>query len=297
MDGDAANQPLQHRPVEDQEKNAEDRQCNACTTFPTSARSNFGLTILAHEGGNLFLRGESANKAAVRRCARLHLASRFRADMSPDKLFDYLDGKFTEAERARMEEQIAADSHLQRELALAREIHSRMQHSREVMLTDDTQIDRGAVIGRRVAIAFAMLVFLNVAFGLYAIGFMQKKRRATREQEQNQQELAQAVEKAAASALPTPSLDTNEITLSAPAKQRDTLASRIMAGAKESGGSAVKNLSNDNGLLLFAEIPAQQAGKFQEGLRKLGATVPAPASQPTASGKIIFQIRIVDNAK
>jgi hypothetical protein len=217
--------------------------------------------------------------------------------MSPDKLFDYLDGKFTAEERARMEEQIAADSHLQRELALAREIHSRMQHSREVLLTDEPSVDRGAIIGRRVAIAFALLVFLNVAFGLYAIGFMQKKRRAAQTEEQNRQELAQALEKAAATALPTPSLGTDEITISVNGRQRENMASRIMAGAKESGGSAVKNLNNENGLLLFAEIPAEKAGNFLEGLKKLGATLPASTSQPTSSGKAILQIRIVDGAK
>lgn len=217
--------------------------------------------------------------------------------MSPDKLFDYLDGKFPVEERARMEEQIAADPHLQRELALAREIHTRMRHSREVLLADESQVDRGAVLGRRIAIAFAVLVFLNVAFGLYAIGFMQKKRRATRTEEQNRQELVQALEKAAATAMPTPNLDVEEIRIGAPAAQREAMANKVMAAAKDSGGSAVKNLSNENGLLLFAEIPAVQAAKFQEALQRLGATLPSAPSQPTASGKLILQIRIADSAK
>ena len=217
--------------------------------------------------------------------------------MSPDKLFDYLDGKFSAEERARMEEQIGADPHLQRELSLAREIHTRMQHSREVLLADPAQIDRGAILGRRIAIGFAVLVFLNVAFGLYAIGFMQKKRRATRTEEQNRHELVQALEKAAATAMPTPNLDVEEIRIAAAPAQREAMADKVMAAAKDSGGSAVKNLSNENGLLLFAEIPAGQAAKFQEALQKLGATLPSAPSQPTASGQLILQIRIADSAK
>lgn len=217
--------------------------------------------------------------------------------MSPDKLFDYLDGNLSDEERARIERSLATDSQLQRELAIAREIHARMRDSREVLLRDDVPINRGAVLARRVAIAFAVLVFFNVVFGLYAIGFMEKKRRATRGQEQNRQELAQALEKAAASALPTPSLDVGEITISAPVKQRDAMANKVMAAAKQSGGSAVKNLNNENGVLLFAEIPAERVNQFQDALRRLGATLPASTNQPAPSGKEILQIRIIDAVK
>ncbi|MEY2540822.1 MAG: hypothetical protein QOI22_424 [Verrucomicrobiota bacterium] len=221
----------------------------------------------------------------------------FRAAMNPDKLFDYLDGKLTGAERARIEQQLVTDSHLQREFALAREIHSRMGNSREVLLNDEANIKRGAVLARRVGIAFAVLVFFNVVFGLYAIGFMETKRRATRGQEQNRRELAQALEKAAVSALPTPSLDVGEIKISAPVKQRNATANKVMAAAKQSGGSAVKNLNDENGVLLFAEIPAERVNEFQDALRKLGATLPASTNQPPPSGKAILQIRIVDAVK
>jgi hypothetical protein len=217
--------------------------------------------------------------------------------MSPDKLFDYLDGSVSDQERAKIERQLATDSHLQRELAMAREIHARMRDSREVLLENDQNNNRGAVLARRVGIAFAVLVFFNVVFGLYAIGFMEKKRRATRGQEQNRQDLAQAVERAAVSALPTPSLDVGEITISIPRKQRDAMANKVMAAAKQSGGSAVKNLNDENGVLLFAEIPAEHVNQFQDTLGKLGATLPASANRPAPSEKAILQIRIVDAAK
>jgi len=217
--------------------------------------------------------------------------------MSPDKLFDYLDGKLSPAQREKVEQQLASDAHARRELAAAREIHSHMRDSREVLLMDELPNPRGAILGRRVAVAFAVLVFLNVVFGLYAIGFMEKKRRARPAEAQNRQQLVQALEKAAASALPTPSLEIDEIKLEAPAKQREAMASKVIAAAKQCGGSAVKGLTNENGILLFAEIPVARVNEFNDSLTKLGALPRAPRTESATSGKAILQIRIVESAK
>jgi anti-sigma factor RsiW len=217
--------------------------------------------------------------------------------MNPDKLFDYLDGKLSSQERSELERQLAADTYLQRQLVIAREIHSRMRSSCEVLLEDDATAKRGAILGRRVAIAFAVLVFMNVVFGLYAIGFLQKKKRARPAEEQNRKEFAQALDKAAAAALPVPTLDVDEIKIDAPAKQRDAMANKVMAAAKQSGGSAVKNLSDENGSLLFAEIPAERVEQFRGALKKLGAILPASTSANATSGKAILQIRINEVAK
>jgi anti-sigma factor RsiW len=216
--------------------------------------------------------------------------------MSPDKLFDYLDGKLSPEQREKVEQQLASDARSRRELAAAREIHSRMRDSREVLLVDEVTDNRGAILGRRIAVAFAVLVFLNVAFGLYAIGFMEKKRRARPAEGQNQQ-LVQALEKAAAAAMPTPSLEIDEIKLEAPAKQREAMASKVIAAAKQCGGSAVKGLSHENGILLFAEIPVERVNEFNDSLKKLGAVPPAPRSENATNGKAILQIRIVESAK
>ena len=217
--------------------------------------------------------------------------------MSPDKLFDYLDGKLSPEQREKIERQLASDAHSRRELAAAREIHSRMRDSREVLLVDEAINNRGAILGRRIAVAFAVLVFLNVAFGLYAIGFMEKKRRARPAEAQNQQQLVQALEKAAAVALPTPSLEVDEIRLEVPAKQREAMASKVITAANQCGGSAVKGLNNENGILLFAEIPVARVNEFDDSLKKLGAAPPAPRTESITSGKAILQIRIVDSAK
>jgi anti-sigma factor RsiW len=217
--------------------------------------------------------------------------------MSPDKLFDYLDGKLSPEQREKVEQQLASDAHARRELAAAREIHSHMRDSREVLLLDELPNPRGAILGRRVAIAFAALVFLNVVFGLYAIGFMKKKESARRGEDQNHQQLVQALEKAAVSALPTPSFEIDEVKLEAPVKQRDAMASKVIAAASQNGGSAVRGLSNENGILLFAEIPIERGNDFRDSLKKLGAVLPAPGTENATSGKAILQIRIVESAK
>ena len=221
----------------------------------------------------------------------------FDKSMNPDTLFDYLDGKLSSQERAELERQLATDTYLQRQLVIAREIHSRMRGSPEVLLEDDATAKRGAILGRRVAIAFTVLVFMNVVFGLYAIGFLEKKKRAQPTEEQNRKEFAQALDKAAAVALPVPTLDVDEIKIDAPAKQRDAMGKKVIAAAKQSGGSAVKNVSDENGLLLFAEIPAARVEQFRGALKKLGATLPVSTSASATSGKAILQIRIIEVAK
>src|ERR1700681_3350334 len=92
--------------------------------------------------------------------------------MNPDKLFDYLDGNLPVAERQQLEERIAGDPQLQRELTVARKIHRGMRESPEVFgAANETRADkvRGATIGRRVAIAAFILVLVNVFIGIYFI--------------------------------------------------------------------------------------------------------------------------------
>src|SRR5882672_3849800 len=99
--------------------------------------------------------------------------------MNPDRLFDYLDGKLSPSERAELEERLMSDPHARRELTVARQIHADMRDSREILgVAEPTLEERGAVLGRRIAIAFSVLVFANVIFGIYAIAFMKTKERA-----------------------------------------------------------------------------------------------------------------------
>src|SRR5947209_11196591 len=91
--------------------------------------------------------------------------------MSPDKLFDYLDGKLPDWERTKLEAEIADDPQLQREFAAARRIHSNMRgDSREVLVQDDAAANaRGRKMALRIGTAFVILIGVNVAGGLLFI--------------------------------------------------------------------------------------------------------------------------------
>ena len=214
--------------------------------------------------------------------------------MNPDKLFDYLGGKLSPNERAEVEEQLMSDPQLRRELTVARQIHAGMRDSREVLgVTEPILEERGAVLGRRFAIAFAVLVFANVVFGIYAIAFMKTKERTRRNTERNRSELAESLARTAAVALPTPSLDVEEIKFTAPVAEQDKLANKIIAAAKQAGGSGTKGLADQQGVLLFAEVPTARLNDFRESMKKLGATLPAAPAEPKAGDKAILQLRIV----
>ncbi len=216
--------------------------------------------------------------------------------MNPDKLFDYLDGKLPPGERADLEERFMSDPEARRELAVARQIHGNMGgESHEIVGFGDVATaspERGAVLARRIMTVFIVLVAANVTFGIYAIFFMKNRQVARERAEKNRTELTQSLSKTAAAALPTPTLGIEEITFNAPATERDELANKVTAAATQSGGSATKGLSNENGILIFAEIPTARLNEFRDALKKLGASVPALAVEPNAAEKTILQVHI-----
>src|SRR5437762_11476652 len=88
--------------------------------------------------------------------------------MSPEKLFDYLDGALPEKEKIELERQLAVDPQLQRQLAVAREMHQRSHGAREVIGdAPDVEIPtQNAKLGRWLITAFAFLVLINVMVGI-----------------------------------------------------------------------------------------------------------------------------------
>jgi len=213
--------------------------------------------------------------------------------MNPDKLFDYLDGKLPPDQRAELEERFMSDPQARQELAVARQIHASMGSSREVVGVADAPIsERGAVLARRIMSIFIVLVGLNVAFGIYAIFFMKNKERAREQTEKNRTELTQSLSQTAATALPTPTLGIDEITLNAPATEHVALADKVVAAASQSGGSAARGLSNESSILIFAEIPTARLNEVRDALKKLGANVPPAGSETSATEKTILQVRI-----
>src|SRR5256886_16156746 len=91
--------------------------------------------------------------------------------MNPDKLFDYLEGKLPATERAALEERLMSDKQLQRELAVARQIHAGMRgDSREVLLPPEPDTtERGRKMALRVGGAVIVLMAGNVGFGVWLV--------------------------------------------------------------------------------------------------------------------------------
>lgn len=219
--------------------------------------------------------------------------------MNPDKLFDYLDGKLSSQEREKLEDQLIKDPELQRQFAMARKIHERMSGNvREVILDEPRPAaDRGRQMIRRAMIIFLVLIFLNTVIGLIAIGLIHNKRHQEKmASDQNRQDLTLAAQRAAATALPTPIL-VDEIKIAAPAKEQDAVVEKVIAAANQVNGSAAKNLSNENGTLVFAEIPVERLSQFNDELTKFGATLPPTNSPTQGSGNAILQIRITLKAE
>src|SRR5207244_5181155 len=91
--------------------------------------------------------------------------------MNPDKLFDYLEGRLPAPERAALEQRLISDKQLQRELAVARQIHAGMRgDSGEVLLPPQSDVtEQGRKMALRVGAAFIVLMAVNVGIGLWFI--------------------------------------------------------------------------------------------------------------------------------
>jgi hypothetical protein len=217
--------------------------------------------------------------------------------MNPDKLFDYLDGKLPDWERTQLEQRLLEDEQLRRQFAIAREIHKGTGGSREVLAVDEATTKRGALITRKVVAAFGALVLLNVFVGIaFIIGLNKKPNDLGAHEAAVRKQLMESMEKAATTALPTPSLDVAEIKVPAPRGKVDATAKKLIATAQHFGGTATKGLPDPNGLAVVAEVPAERENDFREALKQLGAISVKPA-EPGGTGKKIIQLRILENAK
>lgn len=220
--------------------------------------------------------------------------------MNPEKLFDYIEGNLPEAERARIEEQLAADPQLQRELAIAREMHRRSRGSREVRgEREDPEIPLPAKpLGRRLLIAFAALVLLNVLVG---IAFIIGKKNGTGEirarEAATRQQLEASLQKTAETSLPLPTIG-DEIRLPAPVTERDRVADNVILLAKQSGGSAAKAPQDDKSIIVVVDVPSTRADEFRRALVPLAPPdySPKPEPAPSADKRTILQVRVADPA-
>ena len=227
--------------------------------------------------------------------------------MSPDKLFNYLDGRLSARERSELEDKLTTDPHLQRELAIAREIHKGMRGSREVVgvnLDSDAQATPPSALGRKVATAFAVLVALNVGIGLYFIALGGKKNHDLgRDEAKVRQQLMKSLEKTAGDTVSSTRIGTDEIPITAPAGQREIVANKVIAAAVQCGGSGTEGLPEENALSVFVELPSDRETDFWRAIAPLNASgtslapsISEPAIAALPGEKTQLQIRISESA-
>jgi anti-sigma factor RsiW len=222
--------------------------------------------------------------------------------VNPDKLFDYLDGKLPAAERAALEQQLAFDEQLQRELAIARRIHgSTRGDSREVLLEGETDIsERGRKLARRIGVAFIILMAANVGVGLWFIARHESRNpnRALLEAQMRQQ-LAKSLEHAAATELSPARLDVSDIALSAAPGQLDTVAKKVVAIAQRLGGTATKGIAEQHRIGVLVDLPAARETEFRNQIAAIEGAPAAPGTTENASisEKKSFAVEIVEQSQ
>ena len=220
--------------------------------------------------------------------------------MNPEKLFDYLEGNLSAAERAQFESQLATDPQLQRQLVIAREMHQRARGAREVIgETQDIDIPApSGKLGRLVATAFALLVLVNVLVGIAFIVGQKRSKPADLGAKElaMRQQLTASLQKTAEAALPAPTLATAEIRLVASANEREALANNVVMLANQYGGSAAKAPADDTGLTVLASLPGIREDEFRQALAPLTqvdfSSATPSREKPGSNERINIYVRI-----
>jgi len=228
-----------------------------------------------------------------------------REEMNPDKLFDYLEGRLSPKERAALEEQLMSDKQLQREFAVARQIHAGMRgDSREVVLPESPDVpEQGRKMAIRIGVAFMVLMFVNVGIGLWFI-FRHESKNPNRPllEAQMREQIAKSIERAAA-LTPTPNvLGVTEITIPAETGKLDIVADRVVAIVSELGGSATKGVPDAGRLSILVDLSANRESEFRAAVASIqgggslaGSTEPG-SSTPATGEKKSFVVQIAEAA-
>jgi anti-sigma factor RsiW len=202
--------------------------------------------------------------------------------MNPDKLFDYLEGRLPAAERAALEQQLISDKQLQRELAVARQIHTGMRSdSREVLLPPGPEAsEQGRKMALRVGAAFIVLMAVNVGIGLWLIARHETKNpnRPLLEKQMRDQ-IAKSLEQAAATFTPAP-LGVSEIMVPAATGKLEPVADEVVTIASRFGGTATKGISDKGRLSVLVDLPSNREPEFRAAISSIIGG--EPAATPTA---------------
>ncbi len=230
-----------------------------------------------------------------------------RKVMNPDKLFDYLEGRLSPKERAVLEDRLMSDQQLQREFAIARQIHAGMRgDSQEVVLQAPPVSPQGRSMAIRIGVAFMVLMFVNVGIGLYFI-FRHESSNPNRPllEAQMREQIAKSIDRAA-TLTPSPNaLGITEITIPVETGKLDGVADKVVAVVSQLGGSATKGVPDAGRVSILVDVPQNRETEFRaavasiQGPGSLGSSPPTstqePGSSPPATAeKKSFVVQIVE---
>jgi hypothetical protein len=207
--------------------------------------------------------------------------------MNPDRLFDYLDGRLPEHQRRALEEELMSSAEARREFEVARRIHAATQGGRErteVLDAIDADRPRGRTMARQVLLAALVLVALNVLLGLLYIAHHEatNPNRALLEQ-QNREQLQQALANAAATTLTPPPLGVTELKVTTEKDHLDAAAEEIVQLAKRFNGTATKGIPENGRVEILVEIPGSNAEQFHTTLANLALIKDAERNRAIAA--------------
>ena len=206
--------------------------------------------------------------------------------MNPDKLFDYLDGRLTSSERSVLEERLMSDKQLQREFAVARQIHAGMRgDSHEVELPAPPDVpERGHKMAIRVGVAFMILMLVNVGIGLWFI-FKHESKNPNRPllEAQMREQIAKSIEHAAALTPAPNALGVSELAIPAAAGKLDNVANEVVTIAARLAGSATKGLQDNNRLTVLVDLPSNREQEFRAQIASITEEKPTPSILATPS--------------
>ena len=212
--------------------------------------------------------------------------------MTPETFFDYLEGKLPPAERERLERALISDPELQREFVAARQIHRGMQRPAD----ESAATTRAGSRGRQLAAAFAVLVAMNVALGLFYIFRSNQPSAEVRKVQEAKiyQQVHGSLEKAAAAAFTPPTLGPEQVAILVPREKQEAVAQSIVEAATQAGGSGSKDLPNESRTKVFVLVPASAEPQFRQTLSALGApTAPSGATPGAGSPNEPIHLEIV----
>ncbi|MDQ2867653.1 MAG: hypothetical protein M3R59_04475 [Verrucomicrobiota bacterium] len=216
--------------------------------------------------------------------------------MNPDTLLDYLDGKLPDHSRRDLETKLVSDPQLQRELEVARRIHTGMRASAIPEVPgemSEADAARGRKLARRVGLAFLFLVAMNVGLGvLYIAHHETKKAASTSKEAEIRAQLQRSLESSTKSELTPAPLGIAKILLTTTPEHVGQLANDVAKLASRFGATATKGIRESDHLPVMVEIAGERAADFRSALANVPGIKTIDAATFPTQGKLTLLVQI-----